>query len=124
MRYNENAETVRNRDIMPVYVYQCETCGVTFERRQRMLEEPLTACPECRGRVHRVIQPVGIVFKGSGFYVTDNRSPSSTALPGSKSDEKASLSTEDQGADSTSKAEKTEQASKTEKTDKASSASD
>ena len=41
-------------------------------------------CPECDGHVHRVIQPVGIVFKGSGFYVTDNRSRSSTALPGKK----------------------------------------
>ena len=109
---------------MPVYVYQCETCGVTFERRQRMLEEPLTDCPECSGRVHRVIQPVGIVFKGSGFYVTDNRSPSSTALPGSKSEEEASSSSEGKESDSNSKAEKTDKAGKTEKTDKAASSSD
>jgi putative FmdB family regulatory protein len=67
---------------MPVYVYQCETCGITFERRQRMTEPALEDCPECDGHVHRVMQPVGIVFKGSGFYVTDNRSKSSTALPG------------------------------------------
>jgi putative FmdB family regulatory protein len=69
---------------MPIYVYQCETCGLTFERRQRMTEPSLEDCPECEGHVHRVIQPVGIVFKGSGFYVTDNRSKSSTALPGKK----------------------------------------
>ena len=49
-----------------------------------MTEAPLTDCPECDGHVQRVIQPVGIVFKGSGFYVTDNRSKSSTALPGKK----------------------------------------
>ncbi len=69
---------------MPVYVYQCDTCGLTFERRQSMSEPPLKDCPECTGHVHRVIQPVGVMFKGSGFYVTDNRSPSSTALPGTK----------------------------------------
>ena len=69
---------------MPIYVYQCDTCGLTFERRQRMAEPPLVDCPECDGHVRRVIQPVGIVFKGSGFYVTDNRSRSSTALPGKK----------------------------------------
>jgi putative FmdB family regulatory protein len=72
---------------MPIYVYQCETCGLTFERRQRMTEPSLEDCPECEGHVHRVIQPVGIVFKGSGFYVTDNRSKSSTALPGEKKSE-------------------------------------
>jgi predicted nucleic acid-binding Zn ribbon protein len=49
-----------------------------------MAEAPLVDCPECEGYVHRVIQPVGIVFRGSGFYVTDNRSHSSTALPGQK----------------------------------------
>ena len=69
---------------MPIYVYRCDTCGLTFERRQRMTQAPLKDCPECEGHVQRVIQPVGIVFKGSGFYVTDNRSKSSTALPGEK----------------------------------------
>ena len=98
---------------MPIYVYQCETCGVTFERRQRMIEDPLTDCPECEnGRVHRVIQPVGIVFKGSGFYVTDNRSPSSTALPGNKSEEKTVTSSEKKESDTGSKAEKTEKPAK------------
>jgi putative FmdB family regulatory protein len=69
---------------MPVYVYRCDTCGLTFERRQSMTEPTLVDCPECEGHVHRVIQPVGVMFKGSGFYVTDNRSPSATALPGKK----------------------------------------
>jgi putative FmdB family regulatory protein len=80
---------------MPIYVYQCETCGLTFERRQRMTEPSLEDCPECEGHVHRVIQPVGIVFKGSGFYVTDNRSKSSTALPGKKESEAGSSSESD-----------------------------
>jgi putative FmdB family regulatory protein len=72
---------------MPIYVYQCDTCGLTFERRQRMSERPLVDCPECDGCVRRIIQPVGVVFKGSGFYVTDNRSRSPTALPGKKESE-------------------------------------
>jgi hypothetical protein len=45
-----------------------------------MSDEPLTDCPECDGQVHRVIQPVGVIFKGSGFYITDNRQVSSPTL--------------------------------------------
>ena len=66
---------------MPIYVYECDTCGVRFERRQSMSDTPLTQCPECPGQVHRCVQPVGIVFKGSGFYVTDNKSSASTRTP-------------------------------------------
>lgn len=69
---------------MPIYEYECENCGVRFERTQHMTDEPLTICPECNGHVHRVFQPVGIIFKGSGFYVTDNRGKSSTSVPSSK----------------------------------------
>ncbi len=69
---------------MPIYLYQCDSCGVRFEKMQRISDEPLTACPECNGHVHRVIQPVGIIFKGSGFYITDNRSGSSATLGGGK----------------------------------------
>lgn len=87
---------------MPIYVYQCDTCGLTFERRQRMSAAPMVDCPECDGHVRRVIQPVGIVFKGSGFYVTDNRSRSSTALPGKKeTDTTKEEKTSDKKADST-----------------------
>lgn len=67
---------------MPIYEYECDICGVHFERLQRITDEPLTKCPECSGHVHRVLQPVGIIFKGSGFYVTDNKAPSPTAVPG------------------------------------------
>lgn len=58
---------------MPVYIYECETCGIRFERTQRVNEPPLKRCPQCNGRVHKIFQPVGIIFKGSGFYSTDNR---------------------------------------------------
>lgn len=73
---------------MPIYQYECDTCGVRFERMQRMSEDPLTECPECDGKVHRVIQPVGIIFKGSGFYITDNRQVSSPTLTPPKDSDK------------------------------------
>jgi putative FmdB family regulatory protein len=63
---------------MPVYEYECESCGIRFERLQHFKDEPLKECPECCGSVRRVIQPVGIIFKGSGFYITDNRQLSPT----------------------------------------------
>lgn len=66
---------------MPVYEYQCENCGLRFDKLQRFNDSPLTECPNCGGSVHRVIQPVGVIFKGSGFYVTDNRGKSSTMPP-------------------------------------------
>lgn len=73
---------------MPTYLYECDSCGVRFERTQRMSEEPLTDCPECDGHVHRVIQPVGVIFRGSGFYITDNRQVSSPTLAPPKESEK------------------------------------
>jgi len=75
---------------MPTYSYHCDECGIDFDRFQHFSEEPIKQCPECGGTVRRVIQPVGIVFKGSGFYVTDNRSKSATAVPGKKKEESGS----------------------------------
>ncbi len=81
---------------MPIYVYQCDSCGVTFQHQQHFSDPPLTECPECDGHVHRIIQAAGIVFKGSGFYVTDNRAKSSTSLPGeTKSEKKQETSSSD-----------------------------
>jgi putative FmdB family regulatory protein len=62
---------------MPVYTYRCESCGVQFERTQKFTDSPLVRCPECgKKSLRKVYTPVGIVFKGSGFYSTDHRSPS------------------------------------------------
>jgi len=69
---------------MPIYLYQCDTCGVRFERRQHISEPPLVDCPECDGCVRRIIQPVGVIFRGSGFYITDNRQVSSPTLGAAK----------------------------------------
>ncbi len=95
---------------MPVYEYQCDTCGLRFERRQHMSDEPLKHCPECDGHVHRVIQPVGVIFKGSGFYVTDNRHKSTLPSPkgtkghkSEKAEEEKSI-TEDKGKTSAERA--------------------
>ena len=62
---------------MPVYTYRCESCGVQFERNQFFHDAPLKTCPECRKKsLKKDMTPVGSVFKGSGFYATDHKSPS------------------------------------------------
>jgi len=62
---------------MPVYTYRCESCGVQFERHQSFHDSPLKTCPECRKKsLKKVITPTRIIFKGSGFYATDHKSPS------------------------------------------------
>lgn len=60
---------------MPIYEYECDGCGHRFERHQSIASEPVKRCPHCGGAVRRVIYPVGIIFKGSGFYVTDHPRP-------------------------------------------------
>ncbi len=71
---------------MPIYTYRCDNCGVQFEKTQKFSDPPLTRCPECNKKsLRKVYTPVGIVFKGSGFYATDHRSPSGqTSRSGSK----------------------------------------
>lgn len=56
---------------MPIYEYQCQTCGKRTEVLQRMDEAPLAACPECGGEVKKLISAPAFQFKGSGWYVTD-----------------------------------------------------
>jgi putative FmdB family regulatory protein len=58
---------------MPIYEYECELCRFHFERKQSFDEEPIAVCPECQGKTHRVIHSSPVIFKGSGFYVTDSR---------------------------------------------------
>ena len=58
---------------MPTYEYVCDACGHSFERMQRFSEEPIKECPHCKQlKVRRVIHPTGIIFKGSGWYITDH----------------------------------------------------
>jgi len=75
---------------MPVYTYRCESCGIRFDQSQKFSDPTLTRCPECgKKSLRKVFQPVGIVFKGSGFYATDHRSPSGSGKNASHSEEKA-----------------------------------
>ncbi len=62
---------------MPIYTYRCENCSVQFEHQQRFNDANISQCPECEEEaLRRVYKPVGVIFKGSGFYATDHRSPS------------------------------------------------
>ena len=56
---------------MPTYGYRCSNCGHEFEIQQKITDLPLKACPKCEGKLSKILYPVGISFKGSGFYSTD-----------------------------------------------------
>ena len=83
---------------MPLYQYVCKHCNNEFELRQSFSDDPADTCPNCGtvGEVHRLIQPAGVIFKGSGFYVTDNKRKN-PAAPGSS---KTSSTSSDNGSTS------------------------
>jgi putative FmdB family regulatory protein len=67
---------------LPTYQYRCTECGHAFEQFQSFTDEALTVCPQCEGRLRKVYNAVGVVFKGSGFYRNDSRgATSSTETP-------------------------------------------
>lgn len=81
---------------MPTYQYACTECEHAFDQVQAFTDDALTSCPECTGRLRKVFNAVGVVFKGSGFYRNDSRakesssdSSSSDAKPGAKTDSKS-----------------------------------
>lgn len=89
---------------MPTYEYACRDCGHRFDAVQSIHDDALTQCPECGGPVRRVVAAVGVQFKGSGFYRTDNRtsgksSGTSTSSPGSSSDSGSASSTKSDKSD-------------------------
>ncbi len=88
---------------MPIYTYRCTSCGVQFDQQQKFSDAPLTRCPECSKKtLQKVFQPVGIVFKGSGFYSTDHRSPSGQGRSTSKEKSGSSESSAEKPASSES----------------------
>ncbi len=91
---------------MPTYQYACTECDAQLEVRQRFTDDALTVCPTCEGRLRKVFNAVGVVFKGSGFYKTDSRKTpesASTGSSGSSDSAKSSDKSEKQsGGDSTS----------------------
>jgi putative FmdB family regulatory protein len=66
---------------MPTYEYSCRNCGAHFDAWQKITDDPIEVCPTCGGSVHRIVFPVGLMFKGSGFYSTDNRGSAVTPAP-------------------------------------------
>ena len=82
---------------MPLYVYRCRQCSESLEQRQGIQDPPLTTCPLCGGQLSRIPQPVGVIFKGSGFYSTDYRKaspategePKTSSTNGSSSDKES-----------------------------------
>ena len=77
---------------MPTYQYACTECGHAFEQFQSFTDDALTACPQCQGRLRKVFNAVGVVFKGSGFYRTDSRTDGKSAVPASASTSKSDSS--------------------------------
>ena len=78
---------------MPTYQYACTECGHAFEQFQSFSDASLTECPECRGRLRKVYNAVGVVFKGSGFYRTDSRGSTTSSSGGETATPAASTST-------------------------------
>jgi putative FmdB family regulatory protein len=58
---------------MPIYEYECIHCGHHFELKQSFHDKPEAACPQCKKKAKRIFHPAPVIFKGSGFYVTDHR---------------------------------------------------
>ena len=80
---------------MPTYQYACTECGHAFEQVQSFSDDALTVCPECDGKLRKVFNAVGVVFKGSGFYRTDSRSgATATDAPAAKSETKTETKSE------------------------------
>ena len=104
---------------MPTYQYACTECGHAFDQFQSFSDDALTECPECRGRLRKVFNAVGVVFKGSGFYRNDSRDKKSSAVTSeSKSD-----STSDTKSDSRTSSDTKSETKSEKKSDTSSSSS-
>jgi putative FmdB family regulatory protein len=89
---------------MPTYAYRCQNCGSEFEKIQKFTDKAVSKCPVCgKGPVRRILQPAAIVFKGSGWYATDHRSPSGN---GSSKADKSEKGEKNEKGDKSDKAEK------------------
>jgi putative FmdB family regulatory protein len=116
---------------VPTYQYTCTECGEPVEAVQRFSDEPLTVCSACGGRLRKVFSPVGIVFKGSGFYRTDSRknatSPVAAEKPSGDSGSSSSSTSDESGSSNGSAdkpaAKKAETASTSSKSSSSSSSS-
>ncbi len=87
---------------MPTYQYACTDCDHAFEQVQSFTEDSLTTCPQCEGRLRKIFNAVGVVFKGSGFYRTDSRSESKSSSASTTSSKSGESSTSSGSGDSSS----------------------
>lgn len=108
---------------MPTYQYQCTECGEALEVQQSFSEDALTECPVCHGRLRKVFNAVGVVFKGSGFYRNDSRAGNG-ATSGGSSTTTSSGSTSTSGTDAKSSSGSTSSSSGTSGGSKGSASSD
>lgn len=95
---------------MPLYEYECHNCRNRFEVRQRIVDDPITVCPSCGGPTKRVLHAAGIIFKGSGWYITDSRSSESSAS--TTSNDKSSTDTSSTKKDTATSGSSTNSTSK------------
>lgn len=95
---------------MPTYSYACTECGNRFDVVQAFTDDALTTCQQCSGRLRKLFNSVGVVFKGSGFYRTDSREPAKSSTNGSA---KTSDSNGSSSADTSSSSEKSTASSET-----------
>ncbi|MCI1748756.1 MAG: zinc ribbon domain-containing protein [Acidipropionibacterium sp.] len=91
---------------MPTYQYRCTQCGRDLEVVQRFSDAALTSCPSCNGKLRKVFSAVGVVFKGSGFYSTDNHTHGATAAaaPAAHEEHASAGASKSTGSDATSSA--------------------
>lgn len=82
---------------MPTYVYECTACSKQTELVQKVTDAPLETCPQCGGKVRKLLFPVGIVFKGPGFHVNDYAKPGQKAAAESSAESKPAASSDKKG---------------------------
>src|SRR6185436_9821561 len=105
---------------MPTYSYRCKNCGNEFDQYQKFTDNPLTRCPKCsKNMLRRVLQPSAIVFKGTGWYATDNRSASGASAKAEKADKAEQTKAESGDKSDGEKAVKGDKPEKVEKAVKA-----
>jgi len=96
---------------MPTYEYRCTNCDEHLEVVQSFSDDPLTKCPKCGGQLRKVFSPVGIVFKGSGFYKTDSRGGAKSGSHKPKEKEKETTSASSSSSSSSSDSSSTNSSS-------------
>lgn len=96
---------------MPIYEYACTSCGERTEAKQSFDDPPLETCPKCSGKLRKLYSPVGIVFKGSGFYATDSKKSSKSQSSSSSSGSSGSSASSSSDGSSGSKSSKSSDSS-------------